>query len=96
MIVVASLTVIAVSIAVIVFSFDAVSRPVFVAADMLAVLTYATFDAAPPAWGRFRPAHGAVRVMTDGAFTLGLGGGVDRNSGSRVSPDHRHLIAAGR
>jgi hypothetical protein len=27
------------------------------------------FDAAPPAWGRFLPAHGAVRVMMDGAFT---------------------------
>lgn len=29
----------------------------------------AMFDAAPPAWGRFLPAHGAVRVMMDGAFT---------------------------
>ncbi len=29
----------------------------------------AMFDAAPPAWGRYMPAHGAVRVMMDGAFT---------------------------
>jgi len=29
----------------------------------------AMFDAAPPAWGRFLPAHGAVRVLLDGAFT---------------------------
>lgn len=29
----------------------------------------AMFDAAPPAWGKFMPAHGAVRVMMDGAFT---------------------------
>ncbi|MFV1989793.1 MAG: ABC transporter permease [Acidimicrobiales bacterium] len=29
----------------------------------------AMFDAAPPAWGRYLPAHGAVRVMMDGAFT---------------------------
>ncbi len=29
----------------------------------------AMFDAAPPTWGRFLPAHGAVRVMMDGAFT---------------------------
>ncbi len=29
----------------------------------------AMFDAAPPAWGRYLPAHGAVRVMIDGAFT---------------------------
>lgn len=27
------------------------------------------FSAAPPAWGRFLPAHGAVRLMVDGAFT---------------------------
>lgn len=27
------------------------------------------FDAAPPAWGRFMPAHGAVSVLVDGAFT---------------------------
>ena len=32
----------------------------------------AMFDAAPPAWGRFLPAHGAVRVMMDGAFTVSL------------------------
>ena len=32
----------------------------------------AMFDAAPPAWGRFLPAHGAVRVMMDGAFTASL------------------------
>jgi hypothetical protein len=30
------------------------------------------FDAAPPAWARFMPAHGAVRVMLDGAFTGGF------------------------
>jgi hypothetical protein len=29
----------------------------------------AMFDAAPPAWGKFLPAHGAVRVMMDAAFT---------------------------
>jgi hypothetical protein len=29
----------------------------------------AMFDAAPPAWGRFLPAHGAMRVMMDAAFT---------------------------
>lgn len=29
----------------------------------------AMFDAAPPPWGRFLPAHGAVRVAMDGAFT---------------------------
>jgi hypothetical protein len=29
----------------------------------------AMFDAAPPAWGRFLPAHGAMRVLMDGAFT---------------------------
>jgi hypothetical protein len=29
----------------------------------------AMFDAAPPAWGRLMPAHGAVRVVMDGAFT---------------------------
>ncbi len=27
------------------------------------------FSAAPPAWGRFLPAHGPVRLMVDGAFT---------------------------
>lgn len=27
------------------------------------------FDAAPPAWGRFMPAYGGVRVLIDGAFT---------------------------
>lgn len=30
------------------------------------------FDAAPPAWGQFMPAHGAVRVLIDGAFTTSL------------------------
>lgn len=30
------------------------------------------FDAAPPAWGRYLPAHGAMRVLTDGAFTPGF------------------------
>ena len=29
----------------------------------------AMFDAAPPAWGRYLPAHAAVRVMMDSAFT---------------------------
>lgn len=29
----------------------------------------AMFDAAPPAWGRYLPAHGAMRVLMDGAFT---------------------------
>jgi hypothetical protein len=27
------------------------------------------FDAAPPAWAQWMPAHGAVRVLIDGAFT---------------------------
>ncbi len=27
------------------------------------------FDAAPPAWGRYLPSHGAVRVLIDAAFT---------------------------
>lgn len=27
------------------------------------------FDAAPPSWGAWMPAHGAVRVLVDGAFT---------------------------
>jgi hypothetical protein len=30
------------------------------------------FDAAPPAWARFMPAHGTVRVLLDGAFTDGF------------------------
>lgn len=29
----------------------------------------AMFDAAPPAWASFMPAHGAIRVLLDGAFT---------------------------
>lgn len=29
----------------------------------------AMFDAAPPAWGNYLPAHGAVQVMMDAAFT---------------------------
>ena len=29
----------------------------------------AMFSAAPPAWAKFMPAHGAVKVMMDGAFT---------------------------
>jgi len=98
----ASLVATVVSIAVTALSFDAVSWPVFVLANMMVALTYATigviagpifgrlgglyvllvlpfidiglaqnamFDAAPPAWGRYLPAHGAVRVMVDGAFT---------------------------
>lgn len=32
----------------------------------------AMFDAAPPAWAAFMPAHGAVRVLLDGAFTASL------------------------
>jgi hypothetical protein len=32
----------------------------------------AMFDAAPPAWGRYLPAHGAMRVLMDGAFTPGF------------------------
>lgn len=32
----------------------------------------AMFDAAPPAWATFMPAHGAVRVLLDGAFTPGF------------------------
>jgi hypothetical protein len=27
------------------------------------------FDAAPPSWAAWMPAHGAVRVLIDGAFT---------------------------
>ncbi len=27
------------------------------------------FDASPPAWGRFLPSHGAIRVLVDTAFT---------------------------
>jgi hypothetical protein len=27
------------------------------------------FDAAPPTWATWMPAHGAVRVLIDGAFT---------------------------
>jgi hypothetical protein len=30
------------------------------------------FDAAPPAWATWMPAHGAVRVLIDGAFTPGF------------------------
>jgi hypothetical protein len=30
------------------------------------------FDAAPPAWAAWLPAHGAVRVLIDGAFTPGF------------------------
>jgi hypothetical protein len=32
----------------------------------------AMFDAAPPAWGRYLPAHGAMRVLMDAAFTPGF------------------------
>lgn len=32
----------------------------------------AMFDAAPPAWAAYMPAHGAVRVLLDGAFTPSL------------------------
>ncbi len=98
----ASLLATAVAVAVTSFSFDAASWPIFIAANVLVALTYATigvivgplfgrlgglylllllpfidigmaqnpmFDAAPPTWGRYLPAHGAVRVMMDGAFT---------------------------
>ncbi|MDW3221032.1 MAG: ABC transporter permease [Acidimicrobiales bacterium] len=98
----AALVATAVSIAVTAVSFDAVSWPIFIGANVLVALTYATigvivgpvfgrlgglylllvlpfidiglaqnamFDAAPPAWGAYMPAHGAVRVMMDGAFT---------------------------
>jgi len=30
------------------------------------------FDAAPPAWAAWLPAHGAVRILIDGAFTPGF------------------------
>jgi hypothetical protein len=30
------------------------------------------FDAAPPAWATWMPAHGATRVLVDGAFTPGF------------------------
>lgn len=30
------------------------------------------FDAAPPSWATVMPAHGAVRVLVDGAFTAGF------------------------
>lgn len=99
---IASLVATAVSIAVTAFSFAPINWSVFVAANVLVALTYATigvivgpifgrlgglyvllllpfidvglaqnamFDAAPPWWGRYLPAHGAVRVMMDGAFT---------------------------
>ena len=98
----AALVATAVSIAVTAVSFDAVSWPIFIGANVLVALTYATigvivgpvfgrlgglylllvlpfidiglaqnamFDAAPPAWGAYMPAHGAVRVMMDGVFT---------------------------
>lgn len=32
----------------------------------------AMFDAAPPAWTSFMPAHGSVRVLLDGAFAPSL------------------------
>ena len=98
----AALVATAVSIAVTAVSFDAVSWPIFIGANVLVALTYATigvivgpvfgrlgglylllmlpfidiglaqnamFDAAPRTWGAYMPAHGAVRVMMDGAFT---------------------------
>jgi hypothetical protein len=30
------------------------------------------FDAAPPSWAAWMPAHGAVKVLIDGAFTSGF------------------------
>jgi hypothetical protein len=101
-IVAASLLATAAAVGVTAISFDAVSRPIFIAANILVALTYATiwvivgplfgrlgglylllllpfvdvglaqnamFDASPPTWGKYLPAHGAVRVMMDGAFT---------------------------
>lgn len=98
----AALVATAAAIAVTAVSFDAVSWPLFIGANILVALTYATigvivgpvfgrlgglyvllvvpfidiglaqnamFDAAPPPWAKFMPAHGAVRVMMDGAFT---------------------------
>lgn len=98
----ASLLATAASVAVTAVSFEAVSWPVFIGANVLVALTYATigvicgpllgrlgglyallvlpfidvglgqnamFDAAPPWWGQYLPAHGAVQVMMDGAFT---------------------------
>ncbi len=98
----ASLLATGVAVAVTSVSFTAVSWPIFIAANVLVALTYATigvivgplfgrlgglyvllllpfidiglaqnamFDAAPPTWARYLPAHGAVRVMMDGAFT---------------------------
>ncbi len=98
----ASLLATAVSVAITSLSFTPVSWSIFVGANIMVALTYATigvivgplfgrlgglyvllvlpfidiglaqnamFDAAPPAWGRYLPAHGAVRVMMDGAFT---------------------------
>jgi hypothetical protein len=38
----------------------------------IGVAQNAMFDAAPPAWGRYLPAHGAMRVLMDGAFTPGV------------------------
>ena len=32
----------------------------------------AMFDAAPPTWGRYLPAYGAMRVLMDAAFTPGF------------------------
>lgn len=99
---VASLLATAAAVAVTAVSFTAVSWPIFIGANILVALTYATigvlagalfgrlgglylllllpfidiglaqnamFDIATPAWGRFLPAHGAVKVMMDGAFT---------------------------
>lgn len=99
---VAALVATAVSVTVTSFSFQPQSWRVFIGANVLVALTYATigvivgpvlgrlgglyvllvlpfldiglaqnamFDAAPPAWATLMPAHGAVRVMMDGAFT---------------------------
>ncbi len=98
----AALVATAAAIAVTAMSFNAVNWPLFIGANVLVALTYATigvivgpvfgrlgglyvllvvpfidiglaqnamFSSAPPAWGKFMPAHGAVRVMMDGAFT---------------------------
>ena len=39
------------------------------------------FDAAPPAWATWMPAHGATRVLVDGAFTASF----DETTGLLIS-----------
>lgn len=38
----------------------------------LGIAQNAMFDAAPPAWGRLLPGHGATRLLVDSAFTSGF------------------------